>query len=110
MKVIYFLIVILACLVPGKHALHMFQQNRYEVGRYTSWISENVEGGAKRALITTIVIIAVAVSCMRLSVEHVLWVCIGIGLLLSIVLILRERKASYIKPLVYSDWSSVRFL
>ena len=60
MRVVYFIIIILAALVPAKHALHMFQQNRYELGRFSSWVMENVEGGAKRAIIPAAVITAVA--------------------------------------------------
>ena len=103
MRVVYFIIIILAALVPAKHALHMFQQNRYELGRFSSWVMENVEGGAKRAIIPAAVITAVAVACMGLSVNHVLLFCILIGTVLAVILILRETKATYIKPLVYSD-------
>ena len=77
MRAVYFIIIILAALVPAKHALHMFQQNRYELGRFSSWIMENVEGGAKRAIIPAAVITAVAVACMGLSVSHVLFFCIA---------------------------------
>lgn len=103
MRIVYFIIIILAALVPAKHALHMFQQNRYELGRFSSWVMENVEGGAKRAIIPATVITAVAVACMGLSVNHVLLFCILIGTVLAVILILRETKATYIKPLVYSD-------
>ena len=102
-KLLYFLAVILAALVPAKHALHMFQQNRYELGRYVSWIEENLEGGARRALIPTLVIVAVAFSCMKLSTEAVLIVCILIAAALAIVLFRREKQQQYIKPLVYTD-------
>ena len=29
-------------LIPSKHALHMFQQNRYELRRYSKWLNDNV--------------------------------------------------------------------
>ncbi|MBR2675629.1 MAG: UDP-N-acetylmuramoyl-tripeptide--D-alanyl-D-alanine ligase [Solobacterium sp.] len=103
MKIVYYIIILIAALVPAKHALHMFQQNRYELERYTAWVSENIEGGAKRAAIPALIITAVAFACMRLSVENVLIFCTCIAALLSVILILRERKAVYIKPLVYSD-------
>ncbi len=103
MKIVYFIIILIAALVPAKHALHMFQQNRYELKRYTAWVSENIEGGARRAAIPALIITAVAFACMGLSVENVLLFCTLIALLLSVILILRERKAVYIKPLVYSD-------
>ena len=102
MRILYLLVIICACLVPMKHALHMFQQNRYELQRYTAWVAENIEGGARRAIIPALIITIVAFACMSLSVEHVLLFCMAIGIMLSIVLLLRERKASYIKPLVFS--------
>ncbi len=103
MKLVYFILILFAAVIPCKHALHMFQQNRYELGRYTAWISDNAEGGARRAIIPALIITAVALACMRLSVEHVLLFCIGIAAALSVVLFLREKHAKYIKPLVYSD-------
>ena len=36
MKIVYYIIILIAALVPGKHALHMFQQNRYELERYSA--------------------------------------------------------------------------
>lgn len=102
MKILYFILTIVATLVPMQHALHMFQQNRYEIGRYNSWVEDNVEGGAKRAAIPAAVIVAVAFACMKLETDIILYICIGIALALSIFLIYRERKATYIKPLVYT--------
>ena len=31
---------IVAMLIPTKHALHMFQQNRYEIHRFYHWMSD----------------------------------------------------------------------
>lgn len=102
MKILYYIVIIAAALIPMKHALHMFQQNRYEIGRYTAWVSENIEGGARRAIIPALIITAVAFACKSLSVDHVLLFCLVISLLLALVLFLRERRATYIKPLVFS--------
>ncbi len=103
MRIVYLIVIFLAAAVPAKHALHMFQQNRYELGRYTAWISDNAEGGARRAIIPAAVIVVVALACMGLSVSHVLLFVIAIGAALAAVLFVREAHASYIKPLVYSD-------
>ena len=103
MRAVYFIVIMLAALVPAKHALHMFQQNRYELERFSSWVMDNIEGGARRAIIPAAIITVVALACMKLSVTNVLFFCIVIGAVLAAVLILRERKAVYIKPLVYSD-------
>ena len=48
MKFLYFLMVVLGALVPFRHALHMFQQNRYELARYSQWIEVNIEGFLRR--------------------------------------------------------------
>ena len=102
MKILYYVLIILAALIPARHALHMFQQNRYELGRYTSWVEDNIEGGTRRAMIPAVIIVLVAFACTRLSTEGVLKVCIAIAFVLAIVLHLRERKAKYIKPLVFT--------
>lgn len=101
-KIAYYFVLIFAVLIPMKHALHMFQQNRYEIKRYILWIQQNIVGGARRALIPALIIVAVAFACTRLSTAGVLYVSLGIGLILAIVLLYRETKAQYIKPLVYT--------
>ncbi len=101
-KILYYAAVIAASLVPHKHALHMFQQNRYELKRYTAWAKANFAGGARRALIPALVIGAVALACKRLSTPAVLAACILIASGMAAVLIMRERKAQYIKPLVFT--------
>ena len=103
MNWIYFLGVIMASIVPSLHALHMFQQNRYEIARYTQWIEENIEGGARRAMVPTVIFLAVAFACIHLETATVLHLCMGLAFLLAALLIARERKAHYIKPLVITD-------
>jgi len=102
MKILYFILVIFAAMVPCEHALHMFQQNRYELGRYTNWIEDNVEGGIRRAILPSVVILIFAFACMKIETSTILIMCIAISALLSIYLFYREHKASYIKPLVYT--------
>ena len=36
-------VLLLCALIPTKHALHMFQQNRYELTRYTAWLKQNIK-------------------------------------------------------------------
>ena len=55
MRAVYYIVILIAALIPAKHALHMFQQNRYELRRYTSWVSDNIEGGARRAIIPALI-------------------------------------------------------
>ena len=50
---------IVAMLIPTKHALHMFQQNRYEIGRYSKWLVGNKKM-IQDMLVTTLCYIVVA--------------------------------------------------
>ncbi len=102
MKILYYICLIAAALIPSKHALHMFQQNRYEVKRYITWIEDSIEGGAKRAMIPTVVILAVACACIHLETGAILLICTFIAAALAIILFLREKKQEYVKPLVYT--------
>ena len=36
-KVLFSALLLCMMVIPWKHALHMFQQNRYEPGRYIQW-------------------------------------------------------------------------
>ena len=40
-----------AALIPCKRALHMFQQNRYEVKRYFKWMKESWILNASKAVL-----------------------------------------------------------
>ena len=103
MKFLYFLMVVLGALVPFRHALHMFQQNRYELARYSQWIEVNIEGGARRAAIPTAVILAVAFACVHLDTGMILILCTVLAGVLSVWELLREKKQVYIKPLVVTN-------
>lgn len=47
----FLLALLLFVWMPGKHALHMFQQNRYELKRYIPWVSKAItDFGSKLAL------------------------------------------------------------
>ena len=45
LNILLFAAMIFAALIPSKRALHMFQQNRYEVKRYYKWMLPNLYGG-----------------------------------------------------------------
>lgn len=102
MKIAYFILVVLAAVVPSKHALHMFQQNRYELTRYSQWIEVNIEGGARRAAIPAALIVAVAFACIPLETSAILVLCMVLAGVLAVWLFQRERKQQYVKPLVYT--------
>ena len=37
-RIALFVLFSVLIVLPTKHALHMFQQNRYELKRYTDWL------------------------------------------------------------------------
>lgn len=93
---------LLFILVPEKHALHMFQQNRYELTRYTTWLKENLGSIFKEnILILVSIVIVFALSFVPSMMIHY-GISIICFLLFSISMILKEKKANYIKPLVYT--------
>ena len=88
-------------LVPGKHALHMFQQNRYECARFTKWLRENGLAGAGQYVLPAVLSAATAAA-------QLLWgqgaAALAVsGAVLTAVRIVQERGRSYIKPLVYTN-------
>jgi len=89
-------------IISFKHALHMFQQNRYEVGRYLDWIKDNLK---QHNLINTInvlfMVLLVFVILANTNVSKIV-LCI-VGIVCGVVSLISEKKKSYIKPLVYTS-------
>ncbi|MEG0239122.1 UDP-N-acetylmuramoyl-tripeptide--D-alanyl-D-alanine ligase [Anaerorhabdus sp.] len=89
--------------VPLKHALHMFQQNRYESGRYSAWLKGNLKTFSGKSIVPIIITVLVLLTSFIID-------C-GIHQILAIIvvsvwacyLIFKELKKEYIKPLVYTD-------
>ncbi len=100
-----FIIIICAfifLLVPEKHALHMFQQNRYELTRFTAWLKENKITILKDNIVVLFSFILLLVLSFVLS-ETLIYILSSICLLLlAFLLITKEKKKNYIKPLVYT--------
>lgn len=99
---VYLAVLLAAMLVPCKHALHMFQQNRYEVKRYAAWIRDNWKSGMRRALYPFLIIFAAGVLAFLLKFEQVLVLCTITAGILAFRLLKKEYHAEYIKPLVYT--------
>ncbi|NCB32560.1 MAG: UDP-N-acetylmuramoyl-tripeptide--D-alanyl-D-alanine ligase [Erysipelotrichia bacterium] len=84
--------------VPSIHALHMFQQNRYELKRYTAWLKENSKLVLKECQ-SAIVLLAIGVLCFmlfRISIIAALVITAGLQSIYD------EKHTAYIKPLVYT--------
>ena len=93
---------LLNSIVPARHALHMFQQNRYEFGRYTGWLREHPAVVLKSSLRQILVlIICVILSVMKLADAG--YLAIGGLCILTVWEILQETRTKYIKPLVLTD-------
>lgn len=97
----YLLISLLSCWVPTKRALHMFQQNRYECGRYSAWFKQN---WMKQFLLNGLLCL---ILCGLLFIfTDGIYSYVG-GLVLAaingFVLLQNEKKKDYIKPLHCTD-------
>ncbi len=104
MNMMKWLILLCACfaaLIPGKRALHMFQQNRYETGRYVSWIKENVSfDPVKYIHIALLLLAGIVLLFLKGSLHNILIILILIAA--GVIYILKEQKKEQIKPLVFT--------
>lgn len=99
LKIAYLFLWVLASLVPSKHALHMFQQNRYEVGRFLTWIKENLKEVLLPSILPLVGFLGVLflLSDERFYLVGCIALCLFGGIWVS-----QEKKKNYIKPLVYT--------
>ena len=101
-KWILLILLFLAMLVPGKHALFIFQQNRYETGRLNAWIKENLKENLSHNSFNLFLIVVGVIAGIVLH-GNIAYIVIAIILILmACVSIAREKKKTYIKPLVYT--------
>ncbi|MCF0108500.1 MAG: UDP-N-acetylmuramoyl-tripeptide--D-alanyl-D-alanine ligase [Erysipelotrichaceae bacterium] len=101
MRAIAVIVLIISVIIPIKHLLHMFQQNRYEVGRMVKWLKDNIGDEVKRmAPYTGAMILLVILGFFAPDTATVL--ALVVSVLWSLYSIKAESKRSYIKPLVYT--------
>lgn len=100
LKLILFVCSGLALFVPTKHALHIFQQNRYETERLNEWIKENFKLNIKNAMIPVLIgIVALVISLIAYNKGGTTaQACMLV--VLFVFMYSNERKQHYIKPLV----------
>jgi len=95
----FLLTLLLFVWMPGKHALHMFQQNRYELKRYIPWVSQAItDFGSKLALY----LFFLSPLFLLLFIEDELfsWIALTvIAALYALLLWSLEKRKQYIKPL-----------
>ncbi len=98
MNLILVIVIIISLIVPSKKALHMFQQNRYELPRYTMWLKDWFKINSKTIIKTSVLLAIAYVSA--LLVNEIL--AILIILYFSLNEIHKEMEKKYIKPLVFT--------
>lgn len=83
----------------GKHALHIFQQNRYELFRYTSWLKKQKPDYEKIMVffLKSLPWILLLVLPFRGILSIVLLV--ALVLIYAVIKFMQENKQHYIKPL-----------
>lgn len=101
-NIIVLFLFLLLLWVPMKHALHMFQQNRYEKERYSAWLLKHVKTQYKKIigpilLQFILIIVGFFVDESMFQIAMVL-----IIVMWFIVLVINELNAEYIKPLVFT--------
>ena len=97
-KIIYCFSFFAVSFIFIKHTLHMFQQNRYELTRYTKWLF-SFKPFFIELSITYICLMIICIFIPRYY-GHVL--CILISLLFAALFIYNETNKKYVKPLVYT--------
>lgn len=83
-------------LVFVKNALHMFQQNRYELYRYSKWLFN------KNNIHFSIVLIYIPLVIILYLIFKSNILIALITILFSIIMILKEEKKEYVKEIVYT--------
>ncbi len=84
--------------VPSKRALQMFQQNRYENGRYASWMKQGL--GDKLTAMALAGMIALAAMILALIFRPGTVILAAAAAVCAFLLYTDEKGQNYIKPLV----------
>lgn len=97
---IYVLVFIALSYVYLKNAMHMFQQNRYEIYRYLKWCLSFKPFFLGLGIAYSVLMILVTIILRSIYLRHI--ITIVITLVFAIILIKKETEKEYIKPLVYT--------
>ncbi|MBQ4343154.1 MAG: UDP-N-acetylmuramoyl-tripeptide--D-alanyl-D-alanine ligase [Erysipelotrichaceae bacterium] len=85
--------------LPTKHALHMFQQNRYELQRYTDWLKNRISTSIFKYVKEFFALLVLLIAIVIYNVWVSLAVLLVLGFLILSVSIQNEKKKQSIKPL-----------
>lgn len=101
-KYILGVVTLIAMVVKSKQPLHMFQQNRYEIGRYTKWLQENTSKLKSEVIQALFELAVYALILYFFHASVYAWLVSVLLVLFTYINIVQERKKKYIKPLVYT--------
>ena len=92
-------VIAMAMVFPAKHALHMFQQNRYELGRLYKWVRESWRTNAEGAVVPlALTVIGLLAGLLFKGLLQML-ILIAVLVFMALYLYADEKKKNYIKPL-----------
>ena len=97
-KLLILLILLLDMSIGIKHVLHMFQQNRYELPRYTAWLKQSKFDKQDVVVLVITVIIFLIPLVISIKILIMLYL-LGFGLIKFIIEYRFETNKQYIKPL-----------
>lgn len=97
-----FVCLMLAMVIPVKHALFIFQQNRYETGRLNAWIKDSVSICIKNNILNLLLAVFGVIDGLTFHDPERVIVMGCLLLVMAAIDFIRERHKTYIKPLVYT--------
>lgn len=98
-KIFYTLVFLSLSSVFIKNTLHMFQQNRYELLRYTKWL---FSFNSKFEFKIVVIYVCLMIASLFIPQYYSHIVCIVISAVFAALFINIEDNKTYIKPLVYT--------
>lgn len=97
-----FVCLMLAMAVPCKHALFIFQQNRYETGRLNEWMKESIRINIKNNILNLMLAVFGVIDGLTFRDPARMIVTGCLLLVMAVINFIQERHKTYIKPLVYT--------
>ncbi len=98
MNIIIMIVIVIGLIIPTKTALHMFQQNRYELSRYSMWIGSWIKNNLLEILYNFAFVLAAFIAAVYISD----YLAIAIMFYYFLNLTLKELKQNYIIPIVFT--------
>jgi len=89
----------------SKNALHMFQQNRYELYRYTKWLfnKKNLHFSWGLVFIIANLLLRALFGVRKISARAYLLILLSLTVICAIYFLVKENNKEYVKDLVYTS-------